>query len=63
VTIPVFFEGLENLLNEIEQNASGFYEIVQINTVSSVFVVTVRLFVSDEPTFDEEEIKRKLGFI
>jgi hypothetical protein len=64
----VMLDGLETLLNGLESHASGDYDIVSIfdrqhaGSRTTVCVVIRFLLREDEPVFDEEEIKRKLGF-
>ena len=55
---------LEKLLNDLEEMASGAYDVISVTPRErSEERVVVRLtIIETEPVFDEEEIKRKLGF-
>lgn len=65
-TITVQRQKIDQVLNNLEQLASGMYEIVSIVPElhhNSVVMVVIRLRVVDEEVvFDEQEIKRRLGF-
>lgn len=68
MVLNVLADGLEDLLNELEDLASGCYQVISIfpfNKSESRQIVTVVVrvdLIDDEIPFDEEEIKRKLGF-
>lgn len=66
MTIVTPFDNLERLLKSVEEQASGFYEIIAIVPLggirSQVGVVIRFEIVEVDPPFDEEEIRRKLGF-
>jgi hypothetical protein len=67
ITLNVSPNRQERVLNDLEEMASGAYDVVGIQTVTiggrAESIITVRMTVAeDEPVFDEAEIKRKLGF-
>jgi hypothetical protein len=66
MTIQIPFNDLERLLNSIEGHASGCYDVVSIvslNTARSLVGVVIRFEIKEtDPPFDEEEIKRMLGY-
>jgi len=62
--ITVFsLENLEKLLNTIESQATNNYDIMSIFSRKETICVIIRFHIQDDDViFDEEEIKRKLGF-
>jgi hypothetical protein len=60
-------DDIAELLNSTESHASGLYDIMTISALphlDGVWLIVLRFVLrpSEEPEFDEEEIKRKLGF-
>ena len=68
MVVHTLLTGLERLLNDLEELANGCYDIVSIfNETPSgsrqVVCIVVRVHLIDEELpFDEDEIKRRLGF-
>jgi hypothetical protein len=67
MVIELLLSELEAFLNKLERHSSGLYDIVSIATVQSVgtrsvMAAVIRFHITSELEFDEEEIKRKLGF-
>lgn len=67
MTHTLLFTGLENFLNDLERLCSGNYDIVSIFERQqvgqrAVVGVVIRFHIDEEIEFNEEEIKRKLGF-
>lgn len=65
MVMTTLFSKLEQLLNDIENMASGQYEIVSIfdkQHVGERSTVGVVVKFHVELVFDEEEIKKRLGF-
>ena len=54
---------LSDFLNDLESHVSGLYEIITIIPgIENRVMVVVALTVTDnDPEFDEDKIKRKLG--
>lgn len=64
MTVSIMQKRLEHVLNNLEDMASGMYEIVSILPEAiGVLMLVVRLrIIEEEAIFDEAEIKRRLGF-
>lgn len=67
MVIELLLSQLEAFLNNLENQCSGLYDIVSISTVQSVgtrsvMAAVIRFHITSELDFNEEEIKRKLGF-
>lgn len=71
MVLSILLTRLESLLNDIEELANGCYDIVSIFselpkhgiTHRQTVSVVIRIHLIDEEIpFDEEEIKKKLGF-
>jgi hypothetical protein len=68
MVLETFLDKLEVFLNDLEDMASGSYEIVSIFPTlpgtRTVVGVIVKLSLSDDDDipFDEDDIKKKLGF-
>lgn len=67
MTHTLLFDGLESFLNDLEQQCSGMYDIVSIFVQKhvgdrAVMGIVIRFRITSELEFNEEEIKRRLGF-
>ncbi len=67
MTHTMLFDGLEPFLNDLENQCNGCYDIVsiferQVVGQRAVVGVVIRFLITSELEFNEEEIKRRLGF-
>ena len=67
MTHTLLFDGLEKFLNDLDRLAESQYDIISIFEKQcignkSVVGIVIRFHIISELEFDEEEIKRKLGF-
>ena len=67
MVVELLLERLERFLNDLEHQCNGLYDIVSITGLQqvgsrSVLAVVIRFHITSELEFNEEEIKRMLGF-
>lgn len=67
LAFTLLFDRLENFLNELEHEHSGSYDIVSIFERQkvgerAVMGIVIKLYINVGFEFNEEEIKRRLGF-
>ena len=62
-TLHTRLDKIEKVLTDLEDYANGNYEVISIFTTNETFgtvAIVFKLIIQDE--FNEEEIKRKLGY-